>query len=391
MLPAPAGVMRPAEWGRLVFAHDAASMAENVRTVFACAVAPSSQRFAAVRLDTALVNGIAAVRLQRGVIWIAGGRAPAKAWMDIRAARAGPLFVPLEELSSAPASIPLHLRLPPARTLTGTVEGPGSVRAGGSLVSLFRAIDPPSTDKRVRPRRVLAAETLAKEDGTFEITGLGEADYEIVAFHAQFGKATIDLAPAQIEARVQLTSPGIIRGRIVHAARPLAGVDVVSVPDAATFNGARDMTDAKGGDARSGADGRFQVAASAAGGGELRIGGGQYAVTRITLPRPVPPVLDVGDIELSPALEVIVLLDRDPGCPVQAIGPIGKVGMQMVSGVRNQDGTQRLRLPELGVWQFVLICGDERRALNPMTVRIDGKEAGKELRFRVAEKPGVTY
>ena len=252
-------------------------------------------------------------------------------------------------------------------------------------------IDPPGTDRRVQPRRVLVGETLAKEYGTFEISGLGEADYELVAFHAQLGKAAVAIAPAQTEAILQLASAGVIRGRVVRGGRPVAGVDVVSVPDAAVFNAARDMTDAKGGDARTGADGRFQVAASAAGGGELRIGGGQYAVTRIALPRPVPPITDVGDIDLAPALEYTLVFDRDPGCPVQAVGPVGKVGLQMVAAVSAPDGSQKLRLPETGDWQFVLVCGNERRALVPNTIKIDAKEVGKELRFRVPESPGPIY
>jgi hypothetical protein len=389
MLPAPAGMMQSAQWGRLVFVRDAGAAAENIRAAFAHAVAPPAQRLAALRLDTAAVNGIAFVRLQRGAVWIAGGRAPPKAWMDIRASRAGPLFVPIEELSAAPASVPVHLRLPPSRMLTGRVEAPGSVAAGGALVSLFRAIDPPLSDRRVQPRRVLVSETLAKDDGTFEFAGLGEADYELVAFHAQFGKASADIATAQTEANLRLASAGFIRGRVVRAGRPLAGVDVVSVPDAATFNGARDMTDAKGGDTRTGADGRFQVAASAAGGGELRIGGGPFVVSRIPLPRPAPPIMDVGDVDLAPAIQLTVVLDRDPGCVVQAIGPIGKVGMQMVSAIHDPDGSQKLRLPETGPWQFVLVCGNERRTLVPGTITIERRE--KELRFRVADKPGVIY
>lgn len=391
MRPAADDVLRAADWGRLIFVRDQISAAENIRAVFRSPVAPPSQRFAGVRLDTATVSGIVSVRLQAGSIWVAGGRAPPKAWMEIRAARAGPLFVALDELSAAAASIPVHLRLPPARTLTGTVRGPGSVAASGSLVSLFRAIDPPSTDRRLPPRRVLTAETLTKDDGTFEIAGLGEADYELVAFHAQFGKAAIEIGPGQTEASIQLASAGSIRGRVVQGGRPLAGVDVVSVPDAATFNAARDMTDAKGGDARTGADGRFHVAASAAGGGELRIGGGPFSVQRIALPRPPPPMMDVGDIELAPAIEITVVLDRDPGCLVQAIGPMGKVGMQMLSAVRDADGGQRVRLSETGLWQFVLVCGSERRDLVPGAVTVSASMRGNELRFRVAEKPGPIY
>jgi hypothetical protein len=102
-------------------------------------------------------------------------------------------------------------------------------------------------------------------------------------------------------------------------------------------------------------------------------------------------MMDIGDIELASAIEINVVLDRDPGCPVQAIGPIGKAGMQMVSAVRDPDGSQRILVPESGVWQFVLVCGNERRSLTPPTVSLDGRQSGKELRFRVGEKSGVIY
>ena len=392
MLPAPAGVMHSAEWGRLVFVRDAASAADNIRTVFAYPVAPPSQRFAAVRLDTAAVNGIAS-RPATARRCLDRRRTCTAKGLDgtpRRARRAAVCFSRGTQRGAGGDSGPL--------AITGGEDvdrvDPGTRVHGGRRVA--RIALPPHS---IRRRRIdgcnrgecSSTETIAKADGSFEVAGLGEVDYELVAFHAQFGKAAVAIAPTQTQATIQLASAGTIRGRVVRGGRPLAGVDVVSVPDAATFNGARDMTDAKGGDARTGADGRFQVTASAAGGGELRIGGGLNAVTRIALPRPVPEAMDVGDIELEAAIEITVVLDRDPGCLVQAIGPIGKVGLQMVAASREADGGQKLRLPETGVWQFVLVCGKERHALAPNTATIDARQAGKEVRFRVADKPDAIY
>jgi hypothetical protein len=160
-------------------------------------------------------------------------------------------------------------------------------------------------------------------------------------------------------------------------------VDVVSVPDPSTFNAARDLTDAKGGDAKTGPDGRFVVAAAAAGGGELRIGGGLRSVIRVPLPRGPAATLDLGDIELGTPMEVIAVLDRDPGCVLQAIGPVGRMGLEIVSGVRVPDGSYRIALPEAGAWQFGLQCGAQRRGLSPASVQIGPANAGKELRFVV--------
>jgi hypothetical protein len=91
--------------------------------------------------------------------------------------------------------------------------------------------------------------------------------------------------------------------------------------------------------------------------------------------------LDLGDIDLGAAIEVLVVLDRDPGCQVRAAGPLGVTGLHLVFGVRNGEATYAIALPEPGLWQFDLMCADGRRALEPSSMPIDRAHTSKQLRF----------
>jgi hypothetical protein len=249
---------------------------------------------------------------------------------------------------------------------------------------VFRLIDPSSRmDANVKPRRVFAAEVIAGDAGEFSVEPLGDADYEVVAWHSQLGRASVHLAPGQAQVVLHLGSTGVVYGRVLSARRPLAGIDVVSVPDATTFNGADDVTDVKGGDARTGADGRFSVIAAAAGGGQLRIGGRGLRVRRIPLPRPARPVTDLGDIDLAPAMDIVLIVDPDPKCPLRAVGPVGRMGVQIVEAAPAAQGTYRIALPEDGLWEFGLACADGTRTLVPGSVTIGPQDAGREVRFAV--------
>ncbi len=382
--PPASAPMRATAWGRMVRVSDSSTSSAGLRFTFAHPVAPPTERLAGFRLDTAAVSGVRAIVMAPGVAWVTGEQIPPKAWMDVRTERAGPAFIPLQDVANAPAAIPLHVRLPERRTVTGRVSTPGDHAAAGALITVFRAIDPSApAGSHAKPRRVFAAETVANEDGTFQVDGIGEADYEIVAFHSQLGRASALLDSAQTEVVLRLAASGIVRGRVLAGGVPVDGVAIVSVPDAATFNAVADLTDAKGGDAKTGTDGRFSVMASAAGGGELRVGGGPYAVKRIALPRPPVPTLDLGDIDLGTAIELLVVLDRDPGCVVQAVGPVGRTGLQIVTGVRRGDGSFKVSVPEPGLWQFGLLCREQRRSLSPGMVQIGAANQGKEIRFTV--------
>ena len=379
--PAP---FRVARWGRLVVVSERGTPASDVKVTFARPIAASAERMRAIRLDTGPVAGAIATPIVAGVTWLSGNDVPPKAWVELRTERSGPGYLLLQDVAEGGATIPFDVSLAERRVLNGKVVGPKSEIAGQALVSVFRLIDPPPADgSRTLPRRVLAAETVAADTGAFTIDELGEADYEIVAWHSQLGRASIQLTPAERDLIVRLRSSGVVRGRVLAAAKPVRGVAVTSVPDPATFRGAEDMTEVKGGDTRTDATGRFSVMVAASGGGELRIGGGEYAVKRIPLPRPPAASLDLGDIDLATAIELLLVLDRDPGCQVRAAGPLGVTGLHLVFGVRNGEGTYAMALPEPGLWQFDLKCADGRRPLEPSSLRIQQTDATKALRFVV--------
>jgi hypothetical protein len=164
---------------------------------------------------------------------------------------------------------------------------------------------------------------------------------------------------------------------VLAGGKPAAGVDVIAVPDPAAFAAAEDPIDLKGGDARTGPDGRFALALAAGGGGELRVGGGTYAIRRVPLPRASLPIVELGDIELGRTIVLSITLDQDPGCDVRAAGPLGRAGLRIVTAVRTAPGVFSVTLPEEGNWEFGLQCGRDERALAPSIVRVsDQSPAG---------------
>jgi hypothetical protein len=378
---------RSSNWGRLLVADDGAREVMDLRIRFAHPLASSALRVRGLRLETAAVAGAQSVVLTPGAAWLFGEDIPPDAWVEVRTGRAGPAFIPLRDVAGGPSTVAMTIRLDETRPVDGVAVGAGGEPANGALVTLFRLIDPvdvgPAASVRERPRRVLVAETTADARGAFHIGGAGEAEYEVVAWHAQLGRASVVLPRRTGQLSIRLESPGTVRGRVVVGGKPRAGVDVMSVPAPDAYRAARDLVDVKGGDAQTGADGRFTIAAAAGGGGELRVGGGALPIRRIPLPRVPALLLDLGDIELGSALELTIVLDQDSQCDVRATGPIGRSGLQIVLGTRSAPGLYRMFLPEPGLWAFGLLCGREGFALSPPTTHVTPAHAGKELRFSV--------
>ncbi len=376
---------RESPWGRLVIVRDRQDEREPLQVRFGRPAVASSGRTAGVRLETRAVDGTVSVPLGPAAVWIAGSEVPADSWVEVKTSRAGPVFVPLSEVAAGPVSLPLTILLPDPGVLGGVIVGERNEPASAALLTVFRLIDPDvgGAEPRRKPRRVFAAETVADAAGAFHVEGLGDADYEAVAFHPQLGRATSVLRGARGDLTIRLQSPGLVRGRVVSGGKPALGAEITSVPDPDAFRNAEDPLDVKGGDARSGPDGRFSVMAAASGGGELRIGGGRFPVRRVPLPRVPFPVVDLGDIELGEPIQVTVVLDQDTPCGVRATGPVGRSGLQIITATRVGPGLFQIVLPETGVWSFGLLCGREGRLLSPAVVPIGPRHAGKEVRLTI--------
>ena len=381
-----APVLQRSTWGRVISVADRGVGAPpRLRLTVARPVSPA-QRTRAMRLETAAVADVRVTGVAPGIFWAAGDSSPPGAWMEIRSARSGPVYVPLIEVAYGPPTLPMRVALEDSRTVTVTVHAAAGEPASGTLVTAFRIIDPePAVARQGQPppRRVLAGETTASLDGVAALGGLGEADYEIVAWHPRLGRATLRLRPDASDVTIALQPPGIVRGRVLMNGKPAAGVNVASVPDPQAYAAAVDPIDVKGGDGQSGEDGRFALPTAAGGGGELRVGGGAYAVVRIPLPRMPLPLVDVGDIELARGIDVAVVLDQDPGCDLRAAGPIGRSGLQIVRATQTGPGLYAITLPEGGVWEFTLMCGRNERAVTPAVVTIDGGRGAQEIRLTV--------
>jgi len=375
---------RSSAWGRLLIVRGP-PFDETAHVRLRHPVA-SMQRSRSVRLETQDVARAAGVPIGQSAIWVAGDEVPEGAWVEVLGAQSGPLYLSMRELAEGPTSLPIHIALPDARVLDGTVLGQGDAPAAGSLVTLFRLLEKPPATTRDRdpPRRVLVSETTADRGGAFRFDRLGEADYEVVAWHPQLGRASAVLRPGSDRVEIHLHFAGVIRGRVMSGGRPVEGVDVIGVPDEDAARNAADLLDLKGGDARSGRDGRFVVFLASAG-GELRIGGGRYPVRRIVLPRGAGTSLDLGDVELGTPIAISVVLNDDPACVVRAAGPVGRTGLQIVSGNRVAPGLHTLLIPEPGFWEFGLSCGEQERALSPGVMEIGPALAGKEVRFLVKD------
>ena len=378
--------LRSSKWGRLLVVADASGDAAGLSVKFAHPAPQSSQRIPGVRPGTASIGTSQSMLVAPGGLWLSGAELPSAAWIELRTTSSGPAYLALQDVAVGSPLLPLAARLEETRSLDGLVVGSGEQRASGALVTLFRFIDPPQpagAAAREKPRRVVAGETIAGADGSFHLDGVGDAEYEVVVWHSLLGRAS-SILPRRLEVlTIRLESPGTARGRVLRAGKPVAGVDVISVPAPEALRNADDFIDLKGGDARTDDEGRFTVMLAASGGGELRVGGGIHPIRRIPLPRAPVPLLDLGDIDLGSPLEISIVLDQESACDLRATGPIGRTGLQIVTATPTGPALFRIVLPEPGLWAFGLLCGREPRPLSPMTMQIDAGQAGKEVRFSI--------
>lgn len=385
---ANARAFQAARWGRLVIVGGFTD--SPVEASMARPLPPPASRSTALRLDTAAVPGAHVSVLTKDTVWITGEEVPPGSWLEVRASNGGSKYLALDEIARAPVALPLWVSLDEARTIEAVARSPSGDPVAGSVMTLFRVIDPlpafdrPQGETRERPpQRVYVDERIAGLDGGVLFPRLGDAEYEIVAWHPQFGRAIAAVPRTGEQVIVRLQSPGLVRGRVVSRGSPLGGVDVISLPDLQAYAESADSTDVKGGDARTGVDGRFVVSLAPRGGGELRVGGGDYPIRRFPLPRVPVPIVDLGDIELGGPIEVTFALDQDPGCDIRATGPIGRTGLQVIGGSRRTAGVFAVAFPEEGTWEVHLVCGRAERPLAPALVSITQASAGTEVRMQV--------
>lgn len=354
-----------AEWGRDDLRQSVALRATALR------IAAPHARPHALRLDVASDPRVRIVRVGAGAFWIAGKERVEDTWIEVTGKGFAPVRIDVTEVAGSRPDLPLHVTLDRAVEVRGRVTAGPDVPASGANVTLFRFV-PVGFDPKREPRRLLVREVTADEDGAFVFDDLGLERYEIVAMHPSLGRADRRFDPDGQEIEIVLRRPAQAVGRVTRDGAPAAGIRVTVVPDLVQFAASEDVTTLRGGETTTDQDGRFAVSLPLKGAGEVRIGDDATGVRRVPYAAAgsLPPVVDIGAIELGARPSVTMVLEGSEGCELMLVGPSGRAGMNVVRATRLGPAMFNAGVPEDGRWTVSAICNGRERAVVPGSIDV---------------------
>lgn len=372
-------------WGRLLIVNVAQpEAARRLAGVHASALRLSVPRARpqSARLEATTDATVRVTRVGTGAFWLSGAATPVDGWVELGGSGFAPLRIETTDVAGSPPELPMRVALESPVEVTGRVTGGPDVPAVGALVTLYRFAHDPPIPKRP-PRRIVVSEQRASDDGAFRFGDLAMERYEIVAMHPVLGRGERRFDPDGQEVEIALRKPPEAIGRVTRDGVPVRGVPVTVVPDLAQFAAADDMTELRGGDATTDQDGRFAVLLASRGRGEIRIGQEATGVRRIPLgsAETLPPIIDVGTIELDALAPVTLVLEGSDGCQLLLVGPSGRTGMTIVRAVRLGPAMFQASLPEPGRWMVSAVCGKRERAVIPAAIDLPAGARDRTIRL----------
>ena len=253
----------------------------------------------------------------------------------------------------------LHLRRPPV--ISGSTIDAGGHPASETHVSLFELIGRDRSSQATPAgtlKRRWISETLSDETGHFMFTGPSAGVYEFLVLHPTRGRAAVVHRVDHGPLTISLEATARVRGRVLHRYAPVIGAAVRMVPDETDLATVKDPLTILGSGGFTDGSGQFEVSLPPQGSGTLVIGGGSVGTIRHRYRHAdtLPPMTDLGDLELPPSIELRVRLEQSD-CELHSVGPLGSLGMNRVRAVYNPiQGTHEFRLPERGVWWLEAVC-----------------------------------
>jgi hypothetical protein len=326
-----------AHWARLLIAapnDPSAPLQPDVLRVTARRAHVPRARPQSSRLDVEADPAVHIERAGPSAYWITGNSAAGDGWIEVSGRGFATTRIPVQDLAGGSPEIPVRIAIDRAWTIAGRVTAAQGTVAK-AIVTIFRF--DPGTDDKQRARRIAVAEQASDDDGGFRFSDLGPERYELVAMHPTLGRGErrVEADGAFLELRLRPLSRAI--GRVIRGGASIGGLPVVFVPNLVEFQTARDLTELRGGETTTDAEGRFEVALPLRGSGEIRIGDDRRGLRRIPL----------GSVESLP--------------PVVDLGTIGPAMF-------------RASVPEPGGWLVVAICGREERAVVPALLTIGARD-----------------
>ena len=375
----PEAGWQTAPWGRLVRVSAPAHARFSARVV----TIASALRYGRGLLREPRASSHARIHgLGRQAFWIEGGRS-LSAQIEIRAPGAAASRLRLEDVKAS-ALVALHLALAPEEVVEGDVRSRGVLMEGVTVVlSKLLDIPPDSNVKEDERPMELVGETKTDEVGRFSFKGLSRDTYQLLAMHPSRGRARATVQ-APFHSRLILTPRAVVRGRVLTNGVPAAAAFISMLPSFETIVDAPNPMLLVSEAVRTGLDGRFESALPDEGRMALTVSH-EGATARVDLgdASMLPPVVDVGDIQLDAPFEIELLADLPPTCLLQAAGPMGQPGMTLIKAVSAGAGRWLMRPALPGRWFLEASCGGREVALETPVVQIDrGRLTPLVLRLR---------
>ena len=390
---------RHAARGRLIRILGVAGDAADVQVA---ALKPTISRSQPHSIRTLLTadDTIAITQVGSSSFWISGSQRTTGTAIEITGGQVATQRIAIADWQTGLPELPIYIATAPPIRVAGQVLATDGRSAGGSLVSVSeiyldeqvsraRRAGPEGPGKIDEPPRLRSvAEVQTDSDGRFVIAGLGQQEYEFFAMHATLGRVTAILEPSTAPVVLRLEVPKQVRGRVVREGQPVSDVSVRTLPNLAQLAAVLDPTDYLGGETVTDRQGRFVLGVPPSGSVELRIGSGDTGVVRRPLPpaTEMPPLTDLGEIELPARARLVVRIDGAEPCDLYATGPLGSPGVETIRSIRQEPGLRSFWLPEAGGWSLSLFCNDQEEVLSPSFVPIPSDAEETSIRVRVGSR-----
>jgi hypothetical protein len=370
-------VSHAAGWGRLVIvipSRDPPRGWKQDLRVTARRLRVPRARPQSVRLDVQPDDRVRIETVGPGASWIAGSDEKTTGydgWIEVAGKGLATTRVRMMDIVG-PADVPMRLTIDPSVSVMGIVTSAPGVGAPGAIVALYRFAPERETDAGNDAKRIAIGEQTTDRDGAFHFDDLQAEKYEIVAMHPHLGRTSRQFEPDGQEIDLRLRAPSRVVGRVIRDGVSASRIPVGFVPSLTEFASSRDIMELRGEETTTDRDGRFNLALPARGRGEVRIGDERLGVRRIPLSpaESLPPVVDVGTIQLDPLPSVTLVLESSEGCELLLTGPAARTGMTVLKPVRTGPAMFQAAVPEPGNWYVVAVCGGRERAVVPAIVAI---------------------
>jgi hypothetical protein len=335
------------------------------------------------------LQGYQVAWLMPEVLWIAGPMPEADAVLQIEGPGVAISRTALGALRLNPRENPVAVTLHGATEVVGRVVAADGHPVSGAIVTISELVDDAgrvaASAASSRFRRRLH-EVITDDEGLFVVDGLEQQEYEWLAVHPQSGRAA-SLGYPTSPMSITLEAERIVVGRVTSGGAPVAGAPVLILPLLEGLAASDDPLQQIGQEIRSDSTGRFRAAVPSRAAGEVRIGSNATGIVRRRLGSGAGRALiDLGDVELGRPPVIRVLFDGHDQCEIGAVGPLGRVGMQVIAATRDGSGAWLLRPPESGTWSLVGTCVAKTLTLEPALFEIEPGGTDRTLRVVSVEQ-----